>query len=165
MTVDIQSVAWPMDRLNEAVHILAQKAGFPLDVSLEAEPPSLIHEPDSETLGHWVEGAAHRLGLEAEAVATSYAAVGQMICRAGPALLALPNHSQSGFLLILKARLRQVLVITPELALRRIRLTDVQATLTQEMEAPAVDRVDRLLEITGVSPHRRARARLPGLFR
>ena len=148
MTLDIRSMAWPAVRLNEAVEILAQKAGFPLDANLEAVPPPPIHKLDDRTLGDWIEGAVGRLGLEAEAVSTTYTEVGQMVHRAGPALLALPNHPQSGFLVIFKARRGRVSVITPELAVRHIRPAIIQATLTQEIEAPVGDRVDRLLTAT-----------------
>jgi len=159
MTSDIRSIAWPAVRLNEAVEILAQKAGFPLDAHLEAVPTPSIHKLDGRTLGDWIEGAAGRLGLEAEAVSTTYSDVGRMAHHAGPALLALPNHPQSGFLVIFKARRGRVSVITPELAVRHIRPAIIRATLTQEIEAPVGDRVDRLLAATGVPSHRRARTR------
>ncbi|MDX2452450.1 hypothetical protein, partial [Desulfosarcina sp.] len=159
MTPDIQSMAWPAVRLNEAVEILAQKAGFPLDAHLEAVPPPPVHKPDGRTLGDWIEGAASRLGLEAESVSTTYSDAGRMAHHAGPALLALPNHPQSGFLVIFRARRGRVSVITPELAVRHIRPAIIQATLTEEIEAPLRDPVDRLLAATGVPPHRRDRAR------
>lgn len=159
MSLDIQSMAWPAVRLNEAVEILGQKAGFPLDADLEAAPPPHIHKLDGRTLGDWIEGAAGRLGLEAEAVSTTYSEVGRMVRCVGPALLALPNHPQSGFLVILKARFGRISVITPELAVRRVHPAIIQATLTREIEAPLRDRVDLLLATTGVPSHRRARAR------
>jgi ATP-binding cassette subfamily B protein len=159
MTLDIRSMAWPAVRLNEAVEILAQKTGFPLDANLDAVAPPPIHNLDGRTLGDWIEGAAGRLGLEAEAVSTTYTEVGRMVQGAGPALLALPDHPQSGFLVILKARRGRVSVITPELAVRHIPPAIIQATLTREIEAPLGDRVDRLLATTGVPLHRRARAR------
>jgi ATP-binding cassette subfamily B protein len=159
MMLDIQSMAWPAVRLNEAVEILAQKTGFPLDAHLEAVPPPPIHKPDDRTLGDWIEGAAGRLGLEAEAVSTTYTDVGRMVHHAGPALLALPDHPQSGFLVIYKARRSRVSVITPELDVRHIRPAIIRAILTEEIEAPLRDQVDRLLATTGVPPQRRARAR------
>lgn len=159
MTPDILSMAWPAVRLNEAAEILAQKAGFPLDIHLQAAPTPSMHKLDGRTLEDWVEGAAGRLGLEVEAVSATYSDVGRMVHHAGPALLALPNHPQSGFLAIFKARRGRVSVITPELAVRHIRPAIIQATLTQEIEAPVADRVDRLLAATGVPSHRRARAR------
>jgi ATP-binding cassette subfamily B protein len=159
MTLELRSMAWPAVRLNEAVEILVQKAGFPLDANLAAVPPPPIQQLDGRTLGDWIEGAAGRFGLEAEAVSTTYTDVGRMVHHAGPALLALPNHPQSGFLVIFKARRGRVSVITPELAVRHIRPAIIRATLTQEIEAPLRDRVDRLLATTGVPPQRRARAR------
>ncbi len=159
MTPDIQSMAWPAGRLSEAVEILAQKAGFPLDANLEAVPAPTVHTVDGAALGEWIETAAGRLGLEAEAVSTTYTDIERMVYRAGPALLALPNHSQSGFLVMLKARLGRVSVVTPELAVRRVRPAIIQAALTQEIKAPLENRVDRLLAATGVPPHRYVRAR------
>lgn len=158
MSPDIASMAWPAARLNEAIEILAQKTGFPLDAHLETVPPP-VHQLDDKTPGDGIEAAAGRLGLEAEAVSTTYADVGRMVHHAGPALLALPNHPQSGFLVMLKPRRSRVSVITPELAVRHIHPAIIQATLTEEIEAPLIDQVDRLLSTTGVPPHRRDRAR------
>jgi ATP-binding cassette subfamily B protein len=151
-------MAWPTVRLGEAIEMLARKAGFP-DVDPGAASASTLHEPDTEALGDWIEGAADRLGLEAEAVSTTYAEVGRMVRRAGPALLALPDYPRSGFLAILKTGFGRICLITPELSIRRVRPAVIQAALTQELEAPARDRVDRLLEATSVPQHRRARAR------
>ena len=92
-------MAWPAARLNEAIETLAQRAGFPLDAHLETVPPP-VHQPDDKTLEDGIEAAAGRLGLEAEAVSTTYADVGRMVHHAGPALLALPNYPQSGFLVM-----------------------------------------------------------------
>jgi ATP-binding cassette subfamily B protein len=159
MTFDIQSMAWPVVRLNEAVEILVQKAGFPLDANLEAAPPPPIHKADGRSLEYWIEAAVGRLGLEAEAVSTTYTDVGRMVHYAGPALLALPDHPQSGFLVILKARRGRVSVITPELGVRHIHPAIIRTTLTEAVEAPLRDQVDRLLATTGVPPQRRTRAR------
>ena len=49
--------------------------------------------------------------------------------------------------------------MTPELAVRHIRPAIIRASLTEEIEAPLIDRVDRLLATTGVPPQRRDRAR------
>jgi ATP-binding cassette subfamily B protein len=151
-------MAWPAARLNEAIETLSQKAGFPLDAHRETLPPP-VHQPDDKTLGDGIEAAAGRLGLEAEAVSTTYTDVGRMVHHAGPALLALPNHPQSGFLVMLKARRGRVSVMTPELTVRHIRPAIIQATLTEEIEAPLRDPVNHLLAATGVPPHRRDRAR------
>jgi ATP-binding cassette subfamily B protein len=159
MTLDIRSMAWPAERLNEAVGILAQKAGFPLDDNLETIAPPPIHKLDNRSLGDWIEEAAGRLGLEAEAVSTTYTGVGQMVRHACPALLALSNHPQSSFLVIFKARRGRISVITPELTEHQIRPTVIQSILTQEIEATLKKQVDRLLAITGVPPHRRDRTR------
>ena len=158
MSPDIASMAWPAARLNEAIETLAQKAGFPLNAHLETVPPP-VHQPDDKTLDDGIEAAAGRLGLEAEAVSTTYADVGRMVHHAGPALLALPNYPQSGFLVMLKPRRGRVSVMTPELAVRHIPPAIIQATLTEEIEAPLRNPVDCLLVATGVPPHRQARAR------
>ena len=159
MTLDIHSMAWPAVRLNEAVEVLAQKSGLALDTNLEIVPPPHIHKLDARTLGDWIEGAADRLGLEAEAVSTTYTEVEQMLLSACPALLTLPNHPQSGFLIIFKARRGRVSVITPELTECHIPLAIIQSSLTQEIEAPVGEQVDRLLAVTGVPQHRRAQTR------
>jgi ATP-binding cassette subfamily B protein len=159
MTPDIQSMAWPAERLSEAVEILAQKSGFPLGANPEAMLAATVHTADGATLGEWIEAAAGRLGLEAEAVSTAYADVERMVYRAGPALLALPNHSRSGFLVMLKGRFGRVSVVTPELAVRRVRPASIRAALTQKIKAPLGDQVDRLLAATGVPPHRYDRVR------
>jgi ATP-binding cassette subfamily B protein len=159
MTLELQSMVWPAARLNEAAEILAQKAGFPLDANLGAVPPPPIHKPDGISLGDRIEAAAERLNLEAEAVSTTYTEAGRMVHRAGPALLALPDHPQSGFLVIFKPRRGRVSLITPELAVRHIHPAIIRATLTEAIEAPLRDQVDQLLATTGVPPQRRPQAR------
>jgi ATP-binding cassette subfamily B protein len=159
MLLDIQSMAWPAVRVHEAIEVLAQKAGFRFDADREAGPVFPAQEPDREVLGDWIEAAADRLGLEVEAFSARYAEVGQMVRCAGPALLAVPGSGRAGFLLILTARLGRIRIVTPELAVRYTRPADIVAILNQEIEAPAADRVDRLLDVTGVPPHRCERAR------
>jgi ATP-binding cassette subfamily B protein len=153
---DIDSFTWPASRLAEALEILARRAGF--EFSLPTDTMPILKESDEAEVNRWLEAASARLGLEVEAVTASYNEVAEMIRKAGPALLQLPGAG-ADFLLLLTGGLRHVVLIKPDLSQHRVAIDRVVTVLIQELEAPAAERIDALLEAAQVEPLRRLRAR------
>jgi ATP-binding cassette subfamily B protein len=92
-------------------------------------------------------------------VEASYAEVGWLVRRAGPALLRLLDAGAPCFLALLGGTRRAVTLLGPDLAVHRRSLETVRAALCQNLEAPLQAEVERLLDEIGVAGRRRARVR------
>ncbi len=158
--VDIYSFAWPASRLGEAIEVVARKSSF-LPRPVEAPVlPDHFAQSDDALFGKWVEIIASRMGLEAEAVESSYADVDTFIRKIGPALLCLPPHDDSGersFLVLLKATRRRLRVVMPNLSVRHIPPDGVRNVLCEHLEAPLRSQVTQLLTEAEVPESQQAR--------
>jgi ATP-binding cassette, subfamily B, bacterial len=158
-TLDIHSLAWPISRLGEALEILAQKTGFSSNPPELPLPPKHFEQADNQAIGQWLERASSRLGLEIEAVESSYTEVEKMVQRAGPAFLRLPGEGLPHFLVLLKGGWSKIALIAPDLSLCRIPAKPIRDALTYEVEAPLATPINQLLNQAGVPEQRRARAK------
>ncbi len=157
-TTDLYELSWPASRLDEAVAVLAEKAGFLSNPAQVPKFPEHREDPDNDVVGQWMSVAASRLGIETEAVESSYAEVDQMVRRAGPALLRLPGGNTPRFLALLRGGRQGVSVLTPEFTVRRLRSEDVRDVLTYELEEPLIQPIQQLLSEAGVPEERQTRA-------
>jgi len=92
---DLESLAWPLDRLGEAIGTLAHQRGLipqPLDLPV---PPRQLRQGDREAIGRWIEAAADWLDVEAEPVEILYTQADQVARNASPAILRLSGDSES----------------------------------------------------------------------
>jgi ATP-binding cassette subfamily B protein len=156
-TVPLERVAWPGDRLAEALQVLARDSGLaarPLDAS--GGPPA----GDPEAAGRWIEVAAAAMGLEAEPVETAYAEVETMVRKASPAIVRLQGSDGPCFLALAGTiGRRSVAVLDPEGRSRRVSVAGVRDALCRELDERFAPEVDRLLAEAGVPEGRRSRAR------
>jgi ATP-binding cassette subfamily B protein len=158
MSIDLLPLSWPVSRLAEAMETLARSSGFACK-SIEAlASPSGLALNGGDQLGRWIEAAAHCFGLEAEPLEIRYTEVEQLVCTTAPALLQLPGRGEPRFLLLLDEK-KIVTVIGPDLAVHHLQPAAVCTALCQELEAPLVTQVDRLLSDAGVPARRQAHAR------
>src|SRR5439155_10785670 len=157
MVDNLDTLSWPISRLGEVMEALARKSGLAPRSVETLLPPNRLWE-SGEVLDRWVEAAAGCLGVEAEPVEAPYAEVEQLVRNAGPALLRLPGKAEPRFLALLDGQ-RLVSVLGPDLAVHQLQPALVRTALCQELEAPAVADVDRLLNEAGVPERRRSRAR------
>ena len=154
----LNTLAWPMGRLGEAIMVLARLRGWRLR-GLEAPVyQEGLEQEGTEALGVWVEAAATWLGVEAEPVEVPYAEVESLVRRAGPALLRLPGLEKPGFLALLGSQGRRALLVGPDLAVHRITLAVLCTALCYAVEAPLMAEVAQVLAAVGVPRQRRARA-------
>src|SRR5262249_54984594 len=156
---DLNTLAWPVTRLGEALEALARQSGLAPRGRETLVPPAGLAQEDAAALGGWIETAAAWLGLEAELVEASYAEAHMFVRATGPALLRLPAQGEPRFLALLGGRRRKVAVLGPDLVVHRLRPQAVGAALCRGLEAPLTADVERLLADAGVPVRRRARVR------
>ncbi|TDG27416.1 ATP-binding cassette domain-containing protein, partial [Paracraurococcus ruber] len=133
---------------------LGRRAGL-----VRAEPAAPPGALDAARPDAWVDWAAARLGLEAEPVRFPVAEAASGLPRACPALLALHDGTGLRFLLLLRARGRDLLLIGPDLRLHRRKAALVAAAATSRFAAAQAGDIDRILAAAGIAASRQGRAR------
>jgi len=146
-------LAWPADRLGEALQILARRSGLgPGELTLDE--PSSTTDP-----GPWIITAAAAMGLEAEPVDVSYREVESLVRQSAPALLRLPGEGPPRFLALLRGGRRTAVVLDPERRPRKVPVEEIARALRREHDDRLGPEVDRLLDEAEVPAGRRDRAR------
>lgn len=159
--LQLESVSWPLPRLGEALEALARRSGFCLAADAVGCPPTM---PPGATVGdhdldHWLVAAAERLCLEAEAVDAAYPELTNLLISSAPAILRVPTCAGTRFLALLPSRRRRLVALCPDLSLGEVNPETLRAALCRDIQAPAVDRVERLLASADIARSRRAQAR------
>jgi ATP-binding cassette subfamily B protein len=154
----LTDLAWPADRLGEALEALARRSGLEVKAGTVPVPPEPESASGGESLGRWVESAAAWLGLEAEPVEVPHAEVGLLLRGAAPALLRLPGPG-SGFLALLAGDRRHVTVLTPGHVPARVPPAAVRDALCREAEGPVGEEVAQVLHRAGLRGRRADGAR------
>lgn len=149
------ALVWPGERLGEAVETLARRAGYPLEPAGGAGHD----EPLATEFVARLEGAAARLGLEAEAVTTPYPDRLTLLRHVGPAVLRLPDDDRERLLLLLRGGWRRIVLIGADLRPYRVAPETVAAWLTDDLEQPQRTPLEQLLTQAEVPPERRDKAR------
>jgi ATP-binding cassette subfamily B protein len=155
----VADLCWPPSRLGEALDELARRAGLGMQTHDIPLPPEDAVRGGTQELGRWIEWAACRIGIEAEAVETAVPEVTRMLLGAGPALLCIDTGHGIGFVPVLRARFGLLHVIGPDLAIHRCPVELLRAAICARHEAPLTSEIDRLLAEAGVPVARRGRVR------
>jgi ATP-binding cassette subfamily B protein len=160
----LASLGWPLEKLGVAIQVLARRSGLLLQLDRKSSSAAQqdfreLADCSAEALGQWIESVTLGLGLEVEQVETPYARTDQLLRNAGPALLYVNVEGESRLLAVLGSRRNVLRILSPELAVRRIRTKHVRAALCQHLEASVAAETDRVLDEARVSAHRRRRAR------
>jgi ATP-binding cassette subfamily B protein len=155
----LAALRWPLARLGEALEELARRAQLRCTAADSPPVPPALAEADAAEQGRWLEWAAQRIGLEAEAVDTVVADLDDLLRGAAPALLRVADGGQAGFLLLLKWRRGQVHLVGPDLGVHRVDAAALRAALCARAEAPYAAEVDALLGMAQVPPQRQAAVR------
>jgi ATP-binding cassette subfamily B protein len=161
MTPTWNEMSWPASRLGHALEALARRCGLTVRGSGLEAPPQALTAAQAEGMGSWIEAAADWLGLEAEPVQTPYGEVGEMLARAGPALLRLPRegNAEARFLALVGSRRRQRLVLLTPDSTVEVESAAVQALLCRNVEKLVTGALERMLTTTKLVGSRRHAAR------
>lgn len=159
----LRPAVWPLARLGEALQVLAERAGLAPGSDEGLVPPAALATTEpaqvGEAVGHWIDWAAGRLGIETEPVEVSVADVEDLLARGGPAVLMMQGDDGPGFLLLWRSRRRTLQLIGPDLRLQACPLEGLRQLMCLQHEAPLVDAIDRLLDDARLRSGRRAAVR------
>jgi ATP-binding cassette subfamily B protein len=161
MTLD--RVCWPLARLGEGLEELARRAGLVVAAHAVlatplAVPPAVLQGVPGE-LGRWIEWAAGRLGIDADAVEAPVPAAARLLQGAGPAMLRVASVDGPRFVALLGSRAGTLQLIGPDLALHRCPVELLRAALCAPYEAPLAHEIDGLMEVAAVPGQRRHKVR------
>jgi ATP-binding cassette subfamily B protein len=155
MSADLATAAWPVERLGEAIGLLAHRAG------LIARPARFPATPrglgGSRTdLRRWIASAGDALDVEAEPVSLSYEEAESKIAEIAPAVFRLPGDGPPRFLAVESCRRGRAVLLDPEAGRRAMPSRDVAAALRSSVDERHGAEIDRLLDEAGVGSRRRA---------
>jgi ATP-binding cassette subfamily B protein len=157
MSADLADLAWPAERLGEAMEALAHAAGLAPEAS-GAPRPAGLDLGDDAAIAAWIEHAAAGIGVEAEPVAAPHGRLAETLRLAGPALVRVPGPGAARFL-ALAGRGRRAAVLAPDRSTRRVPPAALAELLGAALEAPHLPEIDALLARAEVRGRRLARAR------
>lgn len=151
-------LCWSADRLGEGLQALAIRAGLcPREVDAWSVPAAVQQDRD-DALPRWVDWAATRLGVEAEAVEVPVPGVDALLRQAGAAVLQGRQGGAPGFLLLLGRRGGRLRVLGSDLRLHTVAPRLVRDWLCRPIEDPLRPALTQLLDSAGVATRARARA-------
>jgi ATP-binding cassette, subfamily B, bacterial len=156
--IDLALCSWPIERISEALAVLAQAVGTGVRLAGSAQqaPANLSREQ----LRAWVEASAQGLGLEAAPFAVTYAEVELVLASAAPALLLLEGEpGQMAFLFLRQGGSRTVALLGPDGSVRRLPVTKIAQGLRQAVERRMAAEVHPMLDMLRVESKQRARGK------
>ena len=138
------SITWPLSKLNTAVAILVQKAGFISSSIFKFDPPL---NADDLTLNRWFEYVTYQSGMESVAVDSPYSDIDDMIRNAGPAILRVDHNSNTPrFFVILKGGWKYIHIISPDLKMIKIPPVILKQALCEIIETPEKQSIYTILD-------------------
>jgi len=153
---DLAALAWPLDRLPEAIESLARRVGMKPDRARASPPPPFRGMPEDEEFDHWVDHVGAMFGIEVEPVLASGAEMEELLGAAGPALLRYRETAETAsvepsILLLLRSNPRWAQLLGPDLRVVKCPLETVRASLCADAERPVIADVEALLNQTNIS--------------
>ncbi|WP_437666233.1 ATP-binding cassette domain-containing protein [Sorangium sp. So ce1182] len=145
----LTAVAWEPAALGQAMSALTAACGLASGAAASPGAP-----PDSDPTA-WIEAYAGCMGVEAEAVESSFADLPRAIASLGPSIV----RVEQGYLAVTSTSGRGLSVLTPALTRARIPLEIVRRALSAHLEDRPASHVEKWLAAARVSPRRAARAR------
>ncbi len=149
MSPAVSEVFWPAARLDEAVEGVARRSGLRV-------------RPRTASRGKGIEATARALGVEAEPLDVAYADLEARLRSRLPALVDVgPVHADGTpeFAAVIGRNGSRLLVLAPDLELRRVDEEIVLRRLCRAVEAPALLEIDRVLAGADLDPARVPAAR------
>jgi ATP-binding cassette subfamily B protein len=160
----LEKLAWPVERVAEALQTCAQVGGLPVETSprpgdpaggARATPPAVR---SVEAVITWVEHSAEALGLEAELVSCRYAELEAVLARLGPALVPVREGEALAFFALLPGRGRALRLLGPDGRVHACPVSELAARIRRRLlERVGGEDVAQVVRAAGVSESRRAR--------
>lgn len=155
----VRAVWWPMERLGEAVEILAARLA-PVGERIETlRPPPSLDLSDPQGVSDWMDWASARHGLEAEPVETSVRDVSDVLFHGGPAILTVWLDGVAGLLVLFKTVRGKPRFIGPDHKLHAADLEMVATALAWPRMAPMLPEIERLTDLATGRGSRRWKVR------
>lgn len=153
---DLAALAWPLDRLPEAIESLARRAGMNPARPDVSSLPQFRGTPEHDEFDHWIDHVGATFGLEVEPVLASGAEMDELLRAAGPALLRYREANERKaieptILLLVAANARWAQLLSPDLRIVKFPTEAVRACLCADAERPVIADVDALLNQTQIS--------------
>ena len=143
------ALSWPASRAAEGLELLARAAGI---ATHPRQTPAAHRAP--ATCEEALLPAAAALGLDVEAVETTFGDVDVLLRRAGPAVIRIDGDA---LIMLVRRRGRGVTVVRPDHHVATVPLDLVRRALVEPAAAPLRAEAERLVEETGVRPSSRPR--------
>jgi ATP-binding cassette subfamily B protein len=144
----VTSLCWPALRAAEGLELLARASGLPT----KARPAGSA--PEASLAEDRVAAAAASLGLEVEAVDTSFGDVDAFLRSAGPAVVRVDSDA---VMMLAGSRGRKARLIGPDHRIRSIAIDVLRRALVDASAAPLVAESELLVAATGIRSSRRPR--------
>jgi ATP-binding cassette subfamily B protein len=150
MSAECAEFLWPEERLDEALELSARHAG--IDCS-----GARAHAAGAKrgSFATRIEAGARALRIEVEPLDVAYGDLAARLRSELPLIAVVKD----GFAAVVGRRGRELLVLTPELRTRRVASAVLERELRREVEAPAREGLERVLEHAQLAPTRRDAAR------
>ena len=159
--LELADLRWPASRAGEALEELTRRSGLTVATPELRTAPDTLDLTDPQELGRWVDWAASRLGVEAEAVATPLSGFDDLLRHAAPAILVASDAADGahGFFVLLRARGDMLHWIGPDLSIQVLGVAQLTEALCAPLYAPLAAAMEHLLEVAEVPPALRERTR------
>jgi ATP-binding cassette subfamily B protein len=159
---DLAALAWPLDRMPEAIESLARRAGMKPAAPGGSPLPPFHGTPEQEEFDHWLDHVGATFGIEVEPVLASGAEVEEMLRAAGPALLRYREVDeqepiQPSILLLLRTSANWAHLLSQDLRVVKLPLETIRACLCADAERPVIADVDALLNRTDIGGRQRTK--------
>ncbi|MCE9592602.1 MAG: ABC transporter ATP-binding protein/permease [Planctomycetes bacterium] len=150
MSAGLTDLFWPDARLDEAIELAARHAG----IDCSGARTNGARSPRG-SLALRLEAVARDLRIEIEPLDIACGDLDARLRSEAPFLAVVKN----GFAAIVGRRGAKLVLLTPELRTRRVDVAVIARELRREIEAPAREEIERVLEHVELAPARRDAAR------
>ncbi|MDQ2776105.1 MAG: ATP-binding cassette domain-containing protein [Acidobacteriota bacterium] len=145
--IALSEAAWPDSRLFDCLTALLRKSGLGTNCT---EEPFATPTLDSG----WVDGAARRLGCEAEKINIAFRDIEEEFAVLSPALIRI---SETSYVAVLQASRKTLSLLTPSLKVIRLPIQTIARELREPFERKHRAEVASFLESAGLPEGRRIR--------
>ncbi len=155
IAAEVSALWWPISRIGEGLEELARRSGLKTDASDFAATPPPTAPFRAGEVHRWVEWAAARLGVEAEAIDATVPELPELLRGAAPAIVPFFEGRGVGFFLLLGTTRGKLRLLGPDLRVVPCQVERLRTALCWRHEAPLVPEITQLLDLANVPLARR----------